>query len=169
MKEIDQVIILDGCRSFVDLCIENVAQLHSSSVTCKVMQELGIPNPPSDWVHVPHLVLFFSFSSFLLRFFFFHVDNLVLCCCMGEQGVVSKPYFFKAEYLFSRAQITESNSSSSVTTAQDTYKGMHSFSDSLTKGGIEDLGNVFSHVVLSTLFVKSQKSNRLYRFDYRSD
>jgi len=80
-----------------------------------------------------------------------------------NQGVVSKPYFYKANHLFNRAHASESDEFPAI--AQDTYKGMYSFGDSSTKGGIEDLGNVFSHVVLSTLFVKTQKSNRLYRFE----
>ena len=84
-------------------------------------------------------------------------------CCGGcDQGVVSKPYFYKANHLFNRALISDSDDFPAK--VQDTYKGVYSFSGSLTKGGIEDLGNVFSHVVLSTLFVKTQKSNRLYRF-----
>jgi len=127
VKEMDEAVTLDDCRSFVNLCINNVARLHSTAVTCEVMQELGISNPPSDW------------------------------------GVVSKPYFYKANHLFNRANhASESDEFPAI--AQETYKGMYSFSDS-TKGGMEDLGNVFSHVVLSTMFVKTHKSNRLYRFE----
>ncbi|KAG0570754.1 hypothetical protein KC19_6G185100 [Ceratodon purpureus] len=126
VKEINEATTLDECRSFVDLCLNNVARLHSSAVTCKVMEELNISSPPSDW------------------------------------GVVSKPYFYKANHLFNRALISDSGDLPPM--VQDTYKGVHSFGGSLTRGGIEDLGNVFSHVVLSTLFVKTQKSNRLYRF-----
>jgi len=88
---------------------------------------------------------------------------LTTFCCGGcDQGVVSKPCFYKANHLFNRAHVSESDEFSA--TPQDTYKGMYSFSDSSTKGDIEDLSNVFSHIVLSTLFVKTQKSNRLYRF-----
>lgn len=114
VKEMDEVVILNDCQSFVDLCLNNVAQLHSAAATCKVMQELNISSPPSDW------------------------------------GVVSKPYFYKANHLFNRA--LTSNSDDFPDIVHDTYKGVLMNSSFSTNGGIEDLGNVFSHVVLSTLF-----------------
>lgn len=52
VKELDEATTLDECRSFVDLCLNNVARLHSAAVTCKVMGELNISSPPSDWVRV---------------------------------------------------------------------------------------------------------------------
>lgn len=55
VKEMDEVVILNDCQSFVDLCLNNVAQLHSAAATCKVMQELNISSPPSDWVCV-HII-----------------------------------------------------------------------------------------------------------------
>jgi hypothetical protein len=55
VKEIDEASTMDECRNFVDLCLNNVARLHSSAVTCKVMEELNILRPPSDWVWVETL------------------------------------------------------------------------------------------------------------------
>jgi len=58
VKEMDEAVTLDLCQIFVDLCIVNVARLHSSAVTCEAMQELGISSPPSDWVWIQMFSVF---------------------------------------------------------------------------------------------------------------
>jgi len=98
-----------------------------------------------------------------LYFFLVGVWSLRQMCLLlnGEQVVVSKPLFYRAHRLFDRAVVHESDEESSEDMQkQNGRKARNSDRVSaLTSGDLGELGLVFSHIVLSTLYTRAEQSD----------
>jgi hypothetical protein len=78
-----------------------------------------------------------------------------------DMVVVSKPLFYRAHRLFDRAVVHESDEESSEDMQkQNGRKARNSDRVSaLTSGDLGELGLVFSHIVLSTLYTRAEQSD----------